>query len=216
MVGRGTGQEDSTCLQVRRLVVGSSQTNCYLLVCPSTLESVILDPGAEAEKILQRAQPTRVKYILLTHGHGDHTGALEEVQWKTAAPMGAHPADADRLPCAPDLALEDGERVRFGEVELKVIHVPGHTPGSIALLAGSRLFGGDTVFPGGPGHTRSPEDFQQIVASIRDRILPLPDVTRVLPGHGAGTTVREVREEYVAFEAREGTDGLFGDVLWRG
>lgn len=213
---RGMVDQDHTYLQVHRLVVGESQTNCYVLVCPKTLESVILDPGAEAAQILQRAQPTKVKYILLTHGHGDHTGALEEVQWKTGVPIGVHPADADRLPCTPDLALEDGESVRFGEVELKVLHVPGHTPGSVALLARSRLFAGDTVFPGGPGHTRSPEEFQQIVASIREKILPLPDATRVLPGHGAGTTIGEVREEYKAFAAREDTEGLFGDVLWRG
>ena len=202
--------------QVHRLVVGNSQTNTYILVCPKTLESVILDPGAEEGRILQRAEPTKIKYILLTHGHGDHIGALEEVQWKTGAPVGIHPADAARLPDAADLALEDGEVVRFGEVELKVLHVPGHTPGSVALLTGGRLLAGDTVFPGGPGHTRSVEDFRQIVASIRDRILTLSDTTQVLPGHGLGTTVGQVREEYTAFTRRGDTEGLFGDVLWLG
>ncbi len=206
---------DRTYLQIRRIVVGSSQTNCYLMTCPHTLESVILDPGAEADKILQLAQPTRLRYILLTHGHGDHTGALEEVQWKTGVPIGAHPEDADRLPCSADMDLMDGDAVSFGRVQLEVLHIPGHTPGSIGLLAGNRLFAGDTVFPGGPGHTRTPGDLRQILSSIEDKVLPLLEATQVLPGHGAYTTVRELREGFAAFSQRKDREGLCGDVTWR-
>lgn len=209
-------ERDSNLLQVHRLVVGQARENCYLLVCPQTLESAIIDPGAEADKILQRAQPTKVRCILVTHGHGDHIGALEEVRWKLGnVAVGIHPADASRLPDPPDLALEEGEVVAVGQVELRVIHTPGHTPGSVCLLAGSRVLVGDTVFPGGPGHSRSPEELRQILGSIEEKILALADPTRLLPGHGLGTTVGHVRQEYAAFRQRTDTDGLFGDVTWR-
>jgi hydroxyacylglutathione hydrolase len=207
---------DSNPMRVQRLVVGGSQTNCYLLVCTQTLKSVILDPGAEAGRILQHAAPTTPQCILITHGHSDHTGALEELQWKLNLPIGIHPDDASSIPFVPEIELTNGSAVRFGEVTLQVLHVPGHTPGSVALLSGDRLLSGDTVFPGGPGRTRSPESFRQIVASIRERILPLPGATKVLPGHGASTTISQVQQEYEVFSHRHGIGELFGDVLWAG
>lgn len=203
-------------IRIQRLVVGQPQTNCYLLVCARTLESVILDPGAEPARILEAIKPTTPRYILFTHGHRDHTGALEEIQWRLSLPVGVHPADAVQLPMVPDLLLEDGGLVKFGLVELKVLHLPGHTPGSVAFSVGGRLLSGDTVFPGGPGRTRSLEDFQTIMASIRDKILPLPETTRVLPGHGAGTTVEEVRRGFASLVQRQDVAVLCGDVTWFG
>jgi hydroxyacylglutathione hydrolase len=206
---------NTAAMRLQRLVVGSAQTNCYILVCARTLESIILDPGEEADKILAAVKPTKPRYLLFTHGHSDHTGALEELQWRLNLPIGIHPADAGQIPMAPDLTLDDDASIQFGEVVLQVMHIPGHTPGSVGLFSEGRLLSGDTVFPGGPGRTGSPEDFINIVASIRDRILVLPDATKVLPGHGIGNTVGRVRQEFSAFTNRPDTEGLWGDVTWK-
>ena len=99
---------------------------------------------------------------------------------------------------------------------MRVLHNPGHTPGSISFLLDKWLFGGDTVFPGGPGNTKSPEAFKQIVRTIVDKILPLPPRTRIFNGHGLSATVSRVRQEHEAFARRSDTEGLCGDVLWLG
>jgi glyoxylase-like metal-dependent hydrolase (beta-lactamase superfamily II) len=112
------------------------------------------------------------------------------------------------------LGLSDGAEVRVGHTTIQVIHTPGHTPGSICLLVGRALLTGDTLFPGGPGHSRTPEALQQEIESITSRLFGLPDETLVLPGHGGGTTIGASKAEYEVFASKAHGGDLHGDVLW--
>ncbi|MCX7911953.1 MAG: MBL fold metallo-hydrolase, partial [Dehalococcoidales bacterium] len=129
-------------------------------------------------------------------------------------PLVCHATDSSALERTPEIMPSDGDLLRVGRLRVKVLHTPGHTPGSLCFKIGSYLFAGDTVFPGGPGHTASPEDFTLIVDSISRKILTLPARTVVLPGHGNGTTVGQARKEYAVFASRAHPHGLCGDVLW--
>jgi len=197
--------------------LGEWGTNCYLLVCPQTKESIIVDPSAEADKIMEAASGTQVVSILLTHGHGDHLQALEEVKGATGAPFGIHFADAEMLPLRPDFALGDGQVIFFGDQRLRVIYTPGHTPGSTCLLLEGRLLSGDTLFPGGPGASRTPDALAQIVRSITERLFILPDDTPFYPGHGDSGILGHEKQAFAQFLERHGgrlPPDLCGDVLW--
>lgn len=193
---------------------GRAQSWCYLLVCPHTGDSTIIDPGGSPEAILALAAGTLVRSIIITHGHRDHVGAVEEVRKALKVPVWVHSGDIERLQALPDAELHDGELLQVGELRLAAIHTPGHTPGSTCLVVGDHLIAGDTLFPGGPGHTRSNVEFEEEVRSIVERLYSLPDHTVVHPGHGLPTTVGESRREYEAFAARPRTPNLCGDVLW--
>jgi hydroxyacylglutathione hydrolase len=185
-------------VEFKRLEVGSLENNCYILFCPRTGESAIIDPAAEAERILGETEACKVKYILITHGHWDHIGALEEVRSRTRAQVGIHELDARALQRLPDFFLRDGQTLTFGDLTLKVLHTPGHSPGAVCLLAENILFSGDTIFPGGPGNTEIPRaDYQEILKSIHSKIFTLPEDTVIYPGHGLETTVR--REKSTSF-----------------
>jgi glyoxylase-like metal-dependent hydrolase (beta-lactamase superfamily II) len=112
------------------------------------------------------------------------------------------------------LILEDGDTLKLGTVKMLVLHTPGHSPGSICLLTGKHLFAGDTLFPGGPGHTANPATFKLIINSITQKLFVLPDNTNVYPGHGAGTTIGRAKQEFAEFSSRSHTDDLYGDVTW--
>jgi glyoxylase-like metal-dependent hydrolase (beta-lactamase superfamily II) len=115
---------------------------------------VLVDAPAEAAEILKQLKGTHPRYILITHSHTDHVGALSELKSKLRIPIGTHRLDANDLPLRPDILLDDGEKVFFGNISLKVLHTPGHTPGSLCFLIGKYLISGDTIFPGGPGSRR--------------------------------------------------------------
>ena len=201
-------------LQIDRLRLGPFDTNSYVLTCPVTGDSVLIDAPAEASEILEAAKETHPRYILITHNHMDHIGALSELKSKLRIPVGIHRLDRKGLPLQPEILLGDGETVSFGNISLKVLHTPGHTPGSLCFLIGAHLIAGDTLFPGGPGKTQSPDDLRQIIESLTSKIFVLPDETEVHPGHGDSTLFRKEKEEFAVFSARFHPPDLSGDVLW--
>jgi len=202
------------CVQIDRLRLGPFDTNSYVLTCLHTGDSAIVDAPAEASEMVRAAKGTNPKYILITHNHRDHTGALSELKARLKIPIAAHRLDAKGLPLEPEIFLEDEEKLSFGRVSLKVLHSPGHTPGSLCFLAGKYLISGDTIFPGGPGKTGSPADLKQIIESITRKIFVLNDDTVIYPGHGESTLLRKEKKEFAIFSSRPHNPDLFGDVLW--
>ena len=204
----------SETIQIERYELGPFGTNSYIMTCLKTGESVVFDAPGDAPKILGQLQHTTPKYILMTHNHMDHTGALAELKSALNVPLGAHAADADRLPIPADKLLADGEEITFGNIRLTVMHTPGHTPGSLCFLAENYLIAGDTLFPGGPGKTGSPADFRRIVESLTSKIFVLPEDTRIYSGHGDSTVLKKEKQAFEAFSARNHDPNLCGDVLW--
>ncbi len=177
-------------MQVTKLTLGPMDNNVYVVVDPRTNESVVIDASHDAARIAEAAAGTTVRYILLTHGDGDHIDALQDLRARLGAPVAIHPADADCLPAPEDMDLADGQEITIGDTTLRVIHTPGHTPGSVCFYEDGTLIAGDTLFPGGPGATRGDKDkFAQIIAGVRDKLFVLPDPTAVRPGHGSDTTI---------------------------
>jgi hydroxyacylglutathione hydrolase len=207
---------ETSSIRLERLELGPFGTNAYIVGCPGTQEAVLIDAPGEPEVITNRLGSAKLKYILLTHSHIDHIGALAELRAKLGAPLAAHSADAGNLTPPPEILLNDGGVIRLGELKFTVLHTPGHTPGSLCFKVGPYLISGDTIFPGGPGKTGSPEDFRQIIKSITEKILVLPDDTQIYPGHGDSTVVKKEKDEFAVFASRSHARNLHGDVLWLG
>ena len=185
-------------LTISKLAVSEMANNVYLLRCTATGEALRALIGDAA-----------VHTVVTTHGHWDHHRALPQVVEATGAVTVAHPADADDLPVPVQRPVVHGDTVRVGGQTLEVIHLRGHTPGSIALLwrgpegAGTHLFTGDSLFPGGVGKTRSPEDFTSLIDDVEERLFGrLPDETWVYPGHGKDTTLGVERPHLGEWRAR--------------
>jgi glyoxylase-like metal-dependent hydrolase (beta-lactamase superfamily II) len=184
-------------LTVTKVSVGPMDNSCYLLTCTATGERLLVDAANDAGALLAIAP--HLDTIVTTHQHGDHWQALAEVAAATGAATVAHPLDAPGLPVEPTRLVEQGDTIRVGEQTLKVIHLRGHTPGSIALhwSAGpadapeSHLWTGDCLFPGGVGNTqKDPGRFAQLLDDVEMRVFDvLPDETWVYPGHGDDTTL---------------------------
>ncbi|MEE9530262.1 MAG: MBL fold metallo-hydrolase [Syntrophobacteria bacterium] len=201
-------------IQIDRLELGPFGTNSYILICQKTNESVVVDAPGGAGMVVEKLKETQPKYILMTHDHFDHIGGLVELRSALEVPVAAHLADANDLPLEPDLLLNDGDEIFLGAIKLVVLHTPGHTPGSVCFLVGNYLIAGDTLFPGGPGKTQSPADFRRIIESITQRLFVLPDETKVFPGHGEATTIKEAKQQYEVFSTRPHDPNLCGDVVW--
>jgi glyoxylase-like metal-dependent hydrolase (beta-lactamase superfamily II) len=201
-------------VQIDRLQLGAFGTNSYIIRCRQTGDSVLVDAPAEAAEILERLKATNPVYILMTHNHMDHLGALSKLKSKLGISIAAHPFDAKNLPSPPDTLLGDGDTVSFGNIELKVLHTPGHTPGSLCFLTDKYLISGDTIFPGGPGKTWSPAALRQIIESITSKIFVLPEDTQIYPGHGNSTILKKEKAEFAIFSSRPHDPNLCGDVLW--
>ncbi|MEV4844893.1 MBL fold metallo-hydrolase [Micromonospora matsumotoense] len=195
-------------LTVTKLSVGPMDNNAYLLRCRDTGAQVLIDAANEAPRLLDLIGDVGLTSVVTTHRHMDHWVALEEVVAKTGAPALVHADDAEGLPIAAQ-TLTDGDTVAVGDQTLEVIHVRGHTPGSVALLyrdpAGTpHLFTGDSLFPGGVGNTdRDPERFGQLVDDVEHKLFDrLPDDTWFYPGHGADSTLGAERASLPQWRAR--------------
>jgi len=201
--------------ELRLKQVGPWSMNTYLVICEETSASAIIDPGAEAEAILEQACETQVKKILLTHAHVDHVGALEEVKAATGAPVYLHPADAEAFSVSYDIPLADGDVISVGKLRLKAIHTPGHTPGATCFdLGDGRVLVGDALFVGGPGATQTPQAFALTMQNMQNIFFTRPDETRFYPGHGPSGRIGEERPAFEAFVKRSWPDDLCGDVTW--
>ncbi len=203
-------------VRITKINMGPINNNGYIIVCPETNEGVIIDTPAEPEKILNAIGDVKIKSILITHRHQDHLAGFDQITGSVDAPVGIGVEDVSALPRPPELELKDGDVVKFGNRELQVLATPGHTDGARCFLFGHHLFSGDTLFPGGPGRTGSPEALRQIIDSITRKLLVLPDETAVYPGHGDDTTIGEARQEYQSFASRSHPADLQGDVSWLG
>ncbi len=196
---------------LRILTVGPLETNCYILGDEESKEAVVIDPGGDFEIIDRELKKLKltVKYIILTHGHFDHTGALAQLKKTTAAEILIHSADASMLfaeqsqpffldsgsgPCPPDRKLAEGDRIQFGEYTLEVLHTPGHTPGGISLTTDKMIFTGDTLFCGSVGRADLPgSSYRKLIDSIRTKLLTKSDDYVIYPGHGPESTIGEER-----------------------
>lgn len=200
-------------MTIQTLAVGPLQVNCFILGCEKSRKAAVIDPGGEGERILEalNAAGLELQSIINTHGHFDHVGANGYLKEATGAELLLHEADVPLLRRAaehaavfglrttsspePDRTLTGGERLAVGDLELQVIHTPGHSPGGICLLAAGHLFSGDALFAGSVGRTDLPGgNTETLIAGIRERLLVLPEETIVHPGHGPETTIgREKR-----------------------
>jgi hydroxyacylglutathione hydrolase len=197
-----------------RLVVGPLQVNCFILADETTKDAVIIDPGDDAADILKivKDKGLSVKYIVNTHGHFDHVGANREIKEATGALLLIHEGDAPMLAHTtrqaasfglnsepspqPDRYVKHGDMITAGEVSLKVLHTPGHTPGGISLLEQGMVFTGDALFAGSIGRTDFPGgDLMTLLRSIKTNLMTLPDDTKVFSGHGPASTIGEERRE---------------------
>ena len=182
-------------LTITKIAVGPMDNNAYLLRCTQTGAQALIDAANDASTLTALIGDVPLATIITTHQHWDHWGALEEVQRATSADTVAHPEDAGEIPVPTTHLVRHGDTVAVGNATLSVIHLRGHTPGSIALRyddgAQPHLFTGDSLFPGGPGNTQhDPQRFGQLMTDLEDRGFgELPDVTWVYPGHGKDTTL---------------------------
>jgi hydroxyacylglutathione hydrolase len=206
---------DDDSLRIERLELGSWPTNAYIVVCPQTGSSTLIDVPPGARTLVKNLQRTNLQYMLLTHNHIDHIAGLQATRDRIKAPLAVHAADNKKwLPFPPEILLNDGDVIRVGNIKIETIHTPGHTPGSMCFKIRGYLICGDTIFPGGPGSTVSPSDFREIVKSITGKIFTLPDDTKAYPGHGGPTILKKEKEEFTIFSSRPHDPKLCGDVVW--
>lgn len=200
-------------MRIDVMTVGPLQANCFIVWDDSSREAIVIDPGDEPDRILSfiKENNLKVRYIVCTHAHFDHVGALPELKVHTGAPVAVHEAekeiyegardmaaffgyDIEKLP-EPDIYLRDNDLINMGSVQLRVLHTPGHSPGGLCLYGNGVIFTGDTIFAGSVGRTDFyGGDINQLKHSFK-RILSLPPDTKILPGHGPGTTVDEEKRE---------------------
>ncbi|SDF02359.1 Glyoxylase, beta-lactamase superfamily II [Blastococcus aurantiacus] len=194
-------------LTVRKLAVSEMANNAYLLTCTATGEALLVDAAAEPEALLALVGDAPLRTVVTTHGHWDHHRALPDVVAATGAVTVAHPADAADLPVPVERPVEHGDTVTVGDQVLEVVHLRGHTPGSIALVwrgGGTHVFTGDSLFPGGVGNTqKDAARFTSLIDDVEQRLFgTLPDDTWVYPGHGGDTTLGAERPSLPEWRAR--------------
>lgn len=195
-------------LKLIRVQAGVYAVNCYIIYCEDKKEGIIVDPGGDADSILEfvREKDLKIKYIVLTHGHGDHIGGLKELKDALNAKIAIHEDDVEmlrdgdknlsskmlmgRVEVEPDLILKEGSILEFGNEKAEVIHTPGHTLGGICLVIQDNIITGDTLFAGSIGRTDLyGGDFDTLMKSIKEKLMKYPDATKIFPGHGSPSTI---------------------------
>ncbi len=207
--------------KIERFISGYSN-NAYLITAAADGTSIIIDTPDQPHELIAAARRTTVRGVLITHNHWDHLEGFEDVLNVFRVPVGIGKLDAPAIEGKPNggaLNVSDGNVVEVCGISLTAIATPGHTDGStcyvLADMGGvQHVFTGDTLFPGGPGRSRSPEALAQLVESITSKLYPLDDDTVVLPGHGDFTTIGQSRAEYELFASRDHPADLSGDVSW--
>lgn len=193
---------------LEKIVVGPLGVNCYLLGCEKTKQSAVIDPGDEVDSIIASINQNnlKLKFILLTHGHVDHVAQLVRLKQSIQAETLMHPDDLflfenisvqammfglpDPGDPKPDRFIKDGEIIKIGELEVKVLHTPGHSPGSVSYQVEDNLFVGDLIFSGSIGRTDLPGgNYHSLINSVQTMIFTFPDETKIHPGHGPSTSV---------------------------
>lgn len=210
---------------INQFVSGFSN-NAFLITCARTGRSVIVDTPSDPHELILAASKTNVEMILITHGHRDHVEGYEEVVATLPAPTFIGFSDRNSLPLSAQVTIDvaTNESIIIGDIVLKPLRTPGHTPGStcfvlesnrsITVGEPSHVFTGDTLFPGGPGRSKSHEALKQIISSLKSHIFVLPEITIVLPGHGEFTTIGESKRKYAMFASKPLSPTLSGDVTW--
>jgi glyoxylase-like metal-dependent hydrolase (beta-lactamase superfamily II) len=199
-------------VSVVKTSVGPMDNNAYLVTCANTGESLLIDAANDPELLVELVgeHAPKLTLIVTTHQHGDHWQALEAVAESSGAPTAAHELDAEPLPVTPSRLLSGGDVIDIGDLTFDVIHLRGHTPGSVALAlrpSGERtavqLFTGDCLFPGGPGRTTNPEEFDSLMTGLENQVFGVyGDDTVVYPGHGDDTTLGEERPRLAEWRDR--------------
>jgi glyoxylase-like metal-dependent hydrolase (beta-lactamase superfamily II) len=195
-------------MQITKVATRPFDNNCYLLRCTTTGETLLVDAAGDARTLLSLVGDGKLTTVVETHNHWDHVQALAEVRTATGAQVLAHADDAADLPVRADRLVDDADVVRIGHASVEVVHLRGHTPGSIALLlreAGqTHLFSGDSLFPGGPGNTdKDPRRFSLLMDDLERKVFGvLPDSTWVYPGHGGDTTLGAERPSLPEWRSR--------------
>jgi len=190
---------------IRQIEIGSMDNFCYLVGCEKTRKAVVIDPGADVERIVSEADQARlaIQYIVNTHGHGDHTAGSAKLKALTGAAIIIHTLDAEGVP-HPDIRLSGEQNLKVGEITFKIFHTPGHTPGGICLYAEGNLFTGDTLFVGDSGRTDLPGGHRPTLGASIRRLMQLPDDTVVWPGHDYGPT----RSSTIGWEKRHNVNAM--------
>jgi len=192
-----------------RLALGVYAANCYIVGCDATNEVIVVDPGGEPDEILSKVEKLnlKIKYIILTHGHGDHIGGLVELREKAKVPVLIHEKDEELLldsnknfsslmsmknvELSPNELLKGGELLQLGKLTVEVIHTPGHTMGSISLKIDGIILSGDTLFAGSIGRTDFPGgSYEDIIKSIKEKLMIYEDDVLIFPGHGPATNIK--------------------------
>lgn len=195
--------------------VGPWPMNSYIIMDENSNISVIFDPGADPEKILEHTNRTKVAAIILTHGHQDHIGGLKKIKSQTDAPVYIHPEESSHFNIEYDIPVKDGDMLTFGGISLCVIFTPGHTPGQCCFnLGDGRIIVGDTIFVGGPGRTWSSKDFTTTMKIMQEIVFKWPDETTFYPGHGPSGNIGQERPAFEAFAAKGWHKKLKGDITW--
>ena len=205
---------------LKTLVVGPIQANCFILGCERTKQAAVIDPGGDADRILAELAKSQLTCVTIinTHGHFDHSGDNKRLKDVTGAQLIIHRDDAPMITHQakngaswgmrvddsppPDRFVKEGDSITFGDISLKVLHTPGHSPGGISLVTDKIVFVGDTLFAGSIGRTDFPGgDYEGLLRNVRDKIFPLGDDVVIYPGHGPKTTVGRERRTNPFFAA---------------